>query len=681
MVTWVSALFAVAGAVVVNGGTPPLPEAARPAQATAPAEAETRVPAQPSGFVATGRSDPVSKGSIATSWSDPGDASIIGYQYRLRNLFSTQGYGPWTPIPGSGASTTEYIIPRLDIDTVYYVWLRACNVAGCGDSAVLQHVTVLRPPDPPPLWPGFWFSDDDGSTDEAAIEALAAAGVTRGCRTGFYCPTEDVTRGQFASLLARAFPHLAPTDAKDRFGDDDGSVHEAAINALAAAGIADGCAPRSFCPADPIRRDQMATMLARALPGPGPTDAKDYFSDDDGSVHEAAINALAAAGIADGCGPGRFCPADPIRRDHTAAMLARALGLELAPIEPAPWKLELVAGGIHGRPTDLQAPTGDNRAFVTTKQGEILIIANGAVSPEPFLDLTPEVLSRHTEQGLLGLAFHPHYNTNGELYVFYTGLDGHSHLYQYQTDPQNPNRADPATGRRIITIEQENVAHQGGQLQFGPDGYLYVAVGDDDRRENGQNTRTLLGTIMRIDVDNGDPYAIPADNPYADGQDGRPEIWAYGLRNPWRFSFDGPHIYIADVGGILREEINIADASEGAINYGWPTLEGARCHTPPQDCDTVGLVTPQIEYPRSDGIAVIGGYVYRGDAIGEMTGHYFYSDFTSRWIRTFAYQNGQITHHRQTPQPDLRRVHSFGTDGHGELYLLTRITIHKIVPR
>ena len=490
-----------------------------------------------------------------------------------------------------------------------------------------------------------------------------------------------MTRGQFASLLARAFPHLAPDDAKDRFGDDDGSVHETAINALAAAGIADGCAPRSFCPADPIRRDQMATMLARALSGPGPDDSVDYFGDDDGSVHETAINALAAAGIADGCAPRSFCPADPIRRDHTATMLARALGLEPAPIEPAPWKLELVADGINGGSTDLQAPTGDDRAFVTTKQGEILIIADGAVSPEPFLDLTLEVQSGGVEQGLLGLAFHPHYAANGELYVFYTGLDGHSHLYQYQTDPQNPNRADPATGRRIITIEQEKILHKGGQLQFGSDGYLYIAIGDDGRSENGQNPQTLLGTILRIDVDNGDPYAIPADNPYADGQDGRPEIWAHGLRNPWRFSFDGPHIYIADVGYRLMEEINIADASEGGINYGWPTLEGVRCHTPLRNCDTAGLFNPQIEYSHSEGIAVIGGYVYRGDAIGEMTGHYFYSDFTGGWIRTFAYDNGQIAQHRQWNQPDLGLVYSFGTDSRGELYLLTETAIHKIVPR
>ena len=619
------------------------------------------------------------------SWSDPGDASITGYQYTLRRPEHDEKYGPWTDIPGSGASTTEYIILGLDANTTYNVRLRACNIAGCGSGRVLFYIhTPKQPPDPPP-WPGFWFADDDGSVDEAAIEALAAAGVIRGCQPRFYCPAEEATRGQFASLLARAFPHLGPDDAADYYRDDDGSAHETAINALTAAGIATGCGPRSFCPADPIRRDHTATMLARALTGLSSADDADYYGDDDGSAHEAAINALTAAGIATGCGPRSFCPADPIRRDHTAAMLARALGLDLAPIEPVPWRLELVADGIDGGPTDLQAPAGDDRAFVTTKQGEILIIADGAVSPEPFLDLTHKVLSQGIEQGLLGLAFHPDYAANAEFYVFYTGLDSHSHLYQYRADPQNPDRADPATARRIITIEQNspNGYHLGGQLQFGPDGYLYIAAGDGQSEFQAQNPGTLLGTIMRIDVDNGDPYAIPADNPHADGQEGLPEVWAYGLRNPWRFSFDGPHIYIADVGHELREEINIADTSAGGINYGWPTMEGTRCTTPNQNCDTARLFLPQIEYSHGEGIAVIGGYVYRGNAIGEMNGHYFYSDYTGGWIRTFAYIDGDVTEYYGWPPAirDFGPIYSFGTDGHGELYILTNRSVHKIVPR
>ena len=489
-----------------------------------------------------------------------------------------------------------------------------------------------------------------------------------------------MTRGQFASLLVRAFPDLVPDDAGDYFGDDDGSVHETAVNALAAAGIADGCGPGSFCPAEELTRAQMATMLARALLGPAPP-GRDHFSDDDGHVYESAVNALAAAGIADGCGPGSFCPADPIRRDHAAAMLARALGLETAEIKPIPWRLEPVAEAIDGGPTDLQAPTGDDRAFFATRPGMIHIIADDAISPEPFLDLTSEVLSRGSEQGLLGLAFHPDYAANRKFFVFYTDLDGHSQVYQYQADPDNPDRADPATALHIITFETKSIDHNGGQLQFGPGGYLYIAVGDDYQELESLNPQTELGTILRIDVDNGEPYSIPADNPYADGQVGLPEIWAYGLRNPWRFSFDGPHIYIADVGANHLEEINIADASEGAINYGWPTMEGTRCTTPRLNCDTAGLFLPQVEYSHGEGIAIIGGYVYRGNAIPEMTGHYFYTDYVGGWIRTFTYINGDVTEHYDRPLANLGTMYSFGIDGHGEIYLLTDQSVYKIVPR
>ena len=639
------------------------------------------------------------------NWNDIDDASITHYQYQLRKPKFDETYGPWINIPVNGASTTEYTITGLKIDTLYNIRLRACNFLYlCGANGKLYHVRpcaatecepvkitlpprVFTPTNTP--WPGFWFYDDDGSIHEAAIETLAAAGATRGCRPRFYCPTEQVTRGQFASLLARALS-LRP-DGKDYFSDDNSSVHEAAVNALAAAGATRGCRPRFYCPTEQVTRGQMATMLARALPGPAPDDAEDYFGDVDGSVHEAAVNALAAAGVISGCGPGSFCPADPVRRDHAAAILARALGLQPAPIASSPWRLELIADGIDGGPTDLQAPTGDDRAFFTTKPGMIYTIANGAVSPEPFLDLTHKVKSAGAEQGLLGLAFHPDYAANRKFFVFYTDHDNHSQIYQYQADPQNPDRADPATARRIITFEQTSDLgfHLGGQLQFGPDGYLYIAVGYGDFSAEAQNPRTALGTIVRIDVDNGDPYSIPADNPYADDQAGLPEIWAYGLRNPWRFSFDDPHIYIADVGGAGLEEINIADASERAINYGWPTMEGTGCNMP-SNCNTHGLFNPQITYPRNEGVAVIGGYVYRGHAIPEMNGHYFYSDFSGQWIRTFLYDNGQITQQQQWPRPDqslttrirsyVTVIYSFGTDSHGELYILTRNSIHKIVP-
>ena len=547
---------------------------------------------------------------------------------------------------------------------------------------------------PPP--PDHWFSDDDGNVHEGDIEAIAAAGITLGCREGLYCPHDEATRGQFASMLVRAFPDLVPDDAEDFFSDDAG-VHEGAVNRLASAGIATDCAPGRFCPHDPLTRAQMATMLARVLPGP-PRPVQDYFSDDDGAAFEIAVNALAANGIIDGCEPGRFCPHDPVRRDQAASLLARALDLE--PVQPwrSPWRLELIVDGIPrlDGATDLQAPAGDDRAFLTLKRGTIRIIANDALMPKPFLDLTHKVRQPtgggSGEQGLLGLAFHPEFNANRKFYVFYTDLGGHSQVFEYRADPDDPNRADPSTARQIITFEQECRAHNGGQLQFGADGYLYMSVGDGGcgwpgAEENGQDPQTELGTIVRIDVDNGDPYAIPADNPFADGRKGLPEVWAYGLRNPWRFSFDGSNVYVTDVGDVSWEEINIADASQGGINYGWNTMEGPNCYfTTVPACDTDGLFAPQVAYSHTEGLSVIGGYVYRGAAIPEMVGRYFYSDVSGQWIRTFAYVDGEVTEHFDWSGPveipfGFWSMWSFGKDGHGELYALARNSIWKIVPR
>ena len=558
-------------------------------------------------------------------------------------------------------------------------------------AASAETTTAAEPITPP----DHWFSDDDGNVHEGAIEAIAAAGITFGCQEGLYCPHDEVTRGQFASMLVRAFPDQVPDDAEDFFSDD-GGVHEGAINRLASAGIATGCTPSRFCPHDPLTRAQIATMLARALPGLVKP-IRDHFSDDDGTASETAINALAANRIIGGCEPDRFCPDDPMRRDQTASLLIRALDLE--PAEPwrSPWRLELVVDGIPGRDgaTDLQAPAGDDRAFLALKRGTIRIIADGALMPEPFLDLTHKVRQPTGggagEQGLLGLAFHPNFDANGKFYVFYTDLDEQSQVFEYRADPEDSNRADPSTARQIITFEQECPAHNGGQLQFGPDGYLYVSVGDGGcpwlSSKNIQDPQTGLGTIVRIDVDNGDPYAIPADNPFADGRSGLPEVWAYGLRNPWRFSFDGPNVYISDVGDLAWEEINIADAAQGGINYGWTTMEGPDCYfTTDPPCDTNGLFIPQVSYPHTEGLSVIGGYVYRGSAISEMAGRYFYSDVTGQWIRTFAYVDGELTDHYDWSQAvempfDLWTVWSFGKDGHGELYVLARNSIWKIVPR
>ena len=539
-----------------------------------------------------------------------------------------------------------------------------------------------------PQYPGGPFSDDDGSVHEASINALAAAGVTAGCGAGegLYCPADPVLRAQMASFLVRALG--LPEAGEDFFSDDDGSVHEASINALAAAGVTAGCGAGEglYCPADPVLRAQMASFLVRALGLPEA--GEDFFSDDDGSVHEASINALAAAGVTAGCGAGEglYCPADPVLRAQMASFLVRALDLE--PIEPAavPWGLDLVVDRVVGGTTDLQAPAGDDRLFLVLKDGYIRIIADGGFLPEPFLDLSDSVFHENSEQGLLGLAFHPGYHFNGRFFVFYTDLDGHSQVYEYRRHAEDPDRAGPGSARPVLTIEQRPTAptHKAGQLQFGPDGYLYIAVGDGggsgDPFGHGQNPHTLLGTILRIDVDGVEPYGIPVDNPFADGVDGLPEVWAYGLRNPWRFSFDDSRIYIADVGHVDWEEVNVADAAVGGINYGWNRMEGATCYRG-SNCNQSGLFVPQVEYTRTDGVSVIGGYAYRGTAIPEMVGHYFYADFVGRWIRTFSF-DGEVREHydwsREVERP--RFVWSFGVDGHNELYVLGRWSVWKVVP-
>ncbi len=634
-----------------------------------------------------------SDGTVTVAWEDPPPrAQVTKYSYRYKTGPGHLWSDPVT-LPGTARSLT---LTGLAPGAVHHVDIRAENAAGRSwrTTVSLGSLGASVPPAP-----GYWFSDDDGNVHEGAIEAIAAAHITLGCREDLYCPDEDVKRGQFASLLVRAFPDLVPDNAEDFFSDDDASVHEDATNRLASAGIAPPCAPGRFCPDDSLTRAQMATMLTRALSGLVPP-IRDHFTDDDGSAHEIAINALASNGIVAGCGPGRFCPDDPVRRDQAAALLARALDLKPTEPRPSPWRLELVVDGIHrlDGTTDLQAPPGDDRLFLTLRRGTIGIIADGALTPDPFLDITHKVMQPTGtgpgggEQGLLGLAFHPNFNANRKFYVFYTDLDGHSQVFEYRADPEDPNRADPSTARQIITFEQECIYHYGGQLQFGADGYLYLSVGDGGCEwpgsEQAPDPQTELGTIVRIDVDNGDPYAIPADNPFADGRRGLPEVWAYGLRNPWRFSFDGPNIYIADVGGGNWEEVNIADASQGGINYGWDTMEGTDCRslTRIQVCDAAGLFIPQVDYPHTEGIAVIGGYVYRGPAIPEMVGRYFYSDIVSEWIRTFVYADGEVTEHydwsRAVEMPfDFWTVYSFGKDGHGELYVLARTSVYKIVPR
>lgn len=326
-------------------------------------------------------------------------------------------------------------------------------------------------------------------------------------------------------------------------------------------------------------------------------------------------------------------------------------------------------------PVYLTAPPGDvNRLFVVEQPGRIRVIQNGQLLATSFLDIASKV-SFGGEQGLFSVAFHPSYGTNGFFYVDYTDVNGDTRVERY-TVTADSNVADSASHKLILFVNQPYTNHNGGLVVFGPDGKLYIGMGDGgsggDPENRAQNRDSLLGKLLRIDVDGGDPYAVPPDNPFAAGG-GRGEIWAVGLRNPWRFGFDPPDglLYIADVGQNLWEEVDVQPAGQAGVNYGWPAREATHCYKPPSGCSTEGVL-PALEYSHSDGCSIIGGPVYRGTASPALGGQYFYSDYCSGWIRSFTYAGGAITSRTSwTLEVDLGSVLSFGEDAAGELYVLS----------
>jgi glucose/arabinose dehydrogenase len=341
-------------------------------------------------------------------------------------------------------------------------------------------------------------------------------------------------------------------------------------------------------------------------------------------------------------------------------------------------RLQEVISGL-SFPLYLTAPAGDlARLFIVEKTGGIRIVKDGILLPDPFLDLSAQV-SSGSEQGLLGLAFDPDYATTGMFVVHYTDLAGNTTLSRLSVSA-DPDRADPASEQVILTASQPFDNHNGGQVAFGPDGFLYLGLGDGgsggDPTGRGQDRSDFLGSILRIDVRAGSPYTVPADNPFVAEPTARPEVWSYGLRNPWRFSFDRANgdLYIADVGQSQSEEIDVSSAAEGGgkgLNYGWNIMEGAGCFGG-TGCDQTGLTLPVLEYDHSQGAcSITGGYVYRGTALPALQGHYFYADFCQGWVRSFRYLGGAAT--EETTWPTLSSgasVTSFGEDAAGELYIL-----------
>lgn len=322
---------------------------------------------------------------------------------------------------------------------------------------------------------------------------------------------------------------------------------------------------------------------------------------------------------------------------------------------------------------------GDERLFVVEQQGRIRIAANGQILAEPFLDIRDQVGSSANEQGLLSVAFHPQYAANGAFFVNYTDRNGDTVISRFQVS-DDPNRADPASETVLLHIDQPYGNHNGGQLQFGPDGYLYVGMGDGgsggDPQGHGQNPQTLLGGLLRLDVDfagDGANYGIPPDNPYVGSEAGRNEIWAIGLRNPWRFSFDRQtgDLWVADVGQNQYEEINYVPAGQGAgLNYGWNWMEGLHCFR--DGCDPGAFYAPIHEYDHGAGeCSVTGGYVYRGAAFPPMTGNYVYGDYCSGRIWSlFRLEDGSWTNQEVGRAPGS--LTTFGEGFDGELYLTTR---------
>jgi glucose/arabinose dehydrogenase len=339
-------------------------------------------------------------------------------------------------------------------------------------------------------------------------------------------------------------------------------------------------------------------------------------------------------------------------------------------------------------PLFASAPPGDTtRLFVVEKNGVIKIVNLTVVPPQtlptPFLNITSEI-NPAGEGGMLGLAFHPNYSVNGFFYVYIINLAGDTEIRRY-TVSGNPNVATAASMLPIISVDQPAATnHKAGWLGFGQDGFLYAALGDGGSTPGtGQDLNSLRGKILRLDVDNDgfpDPnlnYAIPPGNPFAGANPGLDEIWSYGLRNPFRNSFDRltGDLYIADVGQNRLEEVNVATFASGGgagVNYGWDTMEGSLCFNPMMGCSMGGLTLPILEYDHSQGCSITGGYVYRGVAIPGLQGTYFYGDFCQGFVRSFRLANGVAT--EQTDWVALRpggQITSFGEDAAGELYIVT----------
>lgn len=372
----------------------------------------------------------------------------------------------------------------------------------------------------------------------------------------------------------------------------------------------------------------------------------------------------------------------PVRQPRPAALAAwvallAAIALLSRPgaLGADPYELVAVGDGFKHPVQLTHAGDGSGRTFVVEQEGRVLVMRDGRPA-ETFLDLRSKVY-HGGECGLLSIAFHPKFRENGRCFVNYTSAErGLDSIVSELTVPKGGQKAEPASEREILRLAQPYPNHNGGMQLFGPDGFLYIGFGDGgaggDPHGHGQNLSSLLGKMLRIDVDTRAPglaYGIPADNPFVGTPGARPEIWAYGLRNPWRFSFDPATgtLWCADVGQNRFEEIDVIERGK---NYGWNVMEGAHCFKPESGCNTQGLTLPAKEYGRKKGVCVTGGHVYRGKAVPDLAGAYIYGDFGSGRIWSLRLSGGWVKEDRELMH-SKKPISSFGTDEAGELYVVT----------
>ncbi|MEO8295863.1 MAG: PQQ-dependent sugar dehydrogenase [Gemmatimonadota bacterium] len=358
------------------------------------------------------------------------------------------------------------------------------------------------------------------------------------------------------------------------------------------------------------------------------------------------------------------CNSDPAGPGHTA-------GLVMAPVDSGFDFSVFVAA----------PPADTSRLMIVERGGRILLRRNGVRQDSAYMNLTDRTSPASGEYGVYSIAFHPQYATNRRVFVYYASVNGASILSEFTASPDF-NHAYPASEQVILQQDQDpfNVLY-GGRVAFGPDGYLYLGLGDslsgDQTAGPGsasQDSSSLLGKMLRLDVDNGGPYAIPLDNPFINRPGWRPEIWSLGLRNPWRWSFDRQtgDMYLGDVGEHLEEEIDFAAAGTGGFNYGWPITEGTLCYRPSSGCVRTGLTPPLFTYSHGTACSLTGGYVYRGKLMPDLSGTYFYGDYCGGWVRSIRRSSGSVVEETGALASPLinDNVVSFGEDAAGEIYVV-----------